>query len=171
MFLPYIGFNSFVGNNELDAGFRIGGMMGFRIGDYVSLNGELTIDSINPNSNFIDGSTYSEFDFGLTFSPMVHIPAGTVELAFGPKLGGWLGVGNQSAGAVPGEYDFAGGDLGLNAALFFQVGRRVWLGGLFSFDSRTYSSSCFTPTYGSQACQSVLPSSDKVTSASFALML
>ena len=173
MFLPYIGFHSFLGNNAqgLDAGFHLGGMMGFRIGDFVSLNGELSLDVLNPN-NTGAGNSYSETDFTLTFSPMIHIPAGNVELAFGPKLGLWGGVYNQSNAFADGDGSYSGVDLGSNFGVFFQVGRHVWLGGILSFDSRSYSQNCFTPTGGSQGCTSTgLPPADKVGAMSFALML
>ena len=52
-----------------------------------------------------------------------------------------------------------------------QVGRRIWLGGLASFDLRTFGSNCFTPTSGREGCaKGDLPPADKVLALSFLLM-
>jgi hypothetical protein len=170
MFLPFIGFHSYQGNNAtgLDAGLRLGGLMGFRIGEFVSLNGELSVDVLNPN--FVQaGSNYSEYDTMLAFSPLVHVPLGNVELAFGPKFGVWVGSYSESGAQFyqTGSGSSVGGDLGAQGGVFFAVGPRLWLGGLTSFDVRSYTQQCFE-----SACSSSnLPPSDKVLALSFALMM
>jgi hypothetical protein len=50
--MPYLGVNSFQGTNavNLGPGFRIGTLLGGRIGRSFSINGELTIDFMNPEN-------------------------------------------------------------------------------------------------------------------------
>jgi hypothetical protein len=142
--------------------------MGFRIGDFVSLNGELSVDVLNPN--FVQaGSSVSEYDTVLAFSPLVHVPLGNVELAFGPKFGFWEGFYSQSGPqfAQDGSGSFWGGDLGVQGGVFFAVGPRLWLGGLTSLDVRSYTQQCFESVCSSNN----LPPSDKVLALSFALMM
>lgn len=171
--LPYIGFHSYQGEGgtNLGPGLRVGGLTGFRLGDLVSLNAELSFDLLRA-TDLPAGDHYSEIDLTASFSPLVSFPAGRVELAFGPKLGAWLGSYHQTSlvrGDGGGTY--SGLDLGANGAVFVQVGRKLWLGGLASFDVRTYRTSCFTPFRGTEGCtSSTLPSSDKVVALSALLM-
>jgi hypothetical protein len=170
--IPYIGLHSYqgAGGTNFRPGLHVGGLTGFRVGDFVSLNVELTFDLLDA-SNLTVSESYSEIDYAISFSPLVAIPAGTVELAFGPKLGVWAGEYSQSSRARgDGGGSYSGFDLGVNAAAFVQVGRKLWLGGLASFDVRTYGRSCFTPSNGMQGCSSVLPSADEIVALSILLM-
>jgi hypothetical protein len=172
--LPHIGFHSYQGQGgaTLGPGLHVGGLAGFLLGDSVSLNGELTFDFLRA-TNLPAGDRYSELDITAAFSPLVSFPAGRVELAFGPKLGGWIGSYNQeSLVRGKGDGDYSGFDLGANGAAVVQVGRKLWLGGLASFDVRTYGMSCFTPLEGTRTCSlsSNLPSPDKVVTLSALLM-
>ena len=170
--IPYLGFQSYRGEGgaHLAPGIRLGGLIGLRVGDNIWINGELTIDSPSPR-NFPDGETYSEAAFVASLSPLVFVPAGGVELAFGPKLGVWAATYDQSSFARgDGDGSYSGFDLGLNGAAFVQVGRKLWLGGLASFDLRTYRSSCFTPFSGMEGCSSTLPAADKIVAISAVLM-
>src|SRR5204862_5314159 len=170
--IPYVGAHSFQGDGGriLAAGLRIGGLLGFRIGDYVSINGELTIDVLNP-AHLPAGDSYSEENATIGLSPLVAFPAGAIELAFGPKLAIWgadYAQDSRTRGAGDGSY--TGFDVGANGAGFAQVGRKLWLGGLASFDVRTYGHSCFTALAGLERCTSSnLPSSDKVVALSLVL--
>jgi hypothetical protein len=172
--IPYIGVHSFRGEGGkiLGPGPRVGGLVGFRLGDRFLINFELTVDIVNA-THLPAFDTYSEMDLTLGLSPLVAFPVSDgVELAFGPKLGAWLADYSQSSsmrGSGNGLY--SGFDLGANGAAFVQVGRKLWLGGLLSFDFRTYSTSCFTPYAGVEGCSSTnLPTSDKVVSLAALLM-
>jgi hypothetical protein len=170
--IPYLGLQSYRGEGgaHLGPGTRLGGLIGLRVGDNVWINGELTIDSLSTR-NLPDGDSYDEYDFAASLSPLVFVPAGDVQLAFGPKLGAWAASYNQSSFARgDGNGSYSGFDLGVNGAAFFQVGRKLWLGGLASFDLRTYRSSCFTAFAGIEGCSSTLPAADKVVAISALLM-
>jgi len=146
-------------------------MLGFRFEEVVSINGELTLDSVELR-NLPVGERLSEIDLSATISPLFSVIDGKLELAFGPKLGLWLGSYNQSSlSRGDGSGTFSGWDLGANVAGVAQVGRHLWLGGLASFDLRIFRNSCFRPTAGIEGCTSGdLPPADKVLALSILLM-
>jgi hypothetical protein len=172
--IPHVGFHSYRGDGGaiLGPGLRVGALVGLRIGDHVSLNGEITADLTNA-TNLPPGDSYNEQNAAIGLSPLVALPVGTgIELAFGPKFAAW-GASYYQTSTTRGDGggSYSGLDLGANGAVFFQVGRRVWLGGLAGFDLRFYSQSCFRASGGSERCSSSnLPSSDKVMAFSALLM-
>jgi hypothetical protein len=171
--LPYIGAHSFRGDGGaiLGPGLRVGGLVGFRLGDHFSINGELTIDLLDA-TRLPAGDRYGEQDFTFGVSPLASVSAGPVELALGPKLGFWTADYNQASLARGnGGGSYLGYDLGANGAAFGRVGRKLWLGALASFDLRIYGRKCYTPLYGIEHCTTIdLPSTDKGVSLSAVLM-
>jgi len=171
--MPYAGVHSYhgAGTANVRPGLHGGGLVGFRFQEVFSLNGELTLDSVDL-SDLPAGDKLSEVDVSATISPLFSIIDGKLELAFGPKLGFWLGSYDQTSLARgDGRGSFFGWDLGANVALMGQVGRRLWLGGLTSFDLRTFTSSCFTASGGEEGCTKTdLPPADKVLALSLLLM-
>jgi hypothetical protein len=151
-------------------GLHFGGLAGFRLSELVSINGELAFDSVDLNGP--RDERFTELDSTATLSPLVSITAGKVDLVFGPKLGAWVASYNQSSvSRGDGSGTFWGLDLGTSFATLTQVSRRLWLGGLASFDLRIYRKICFTPTGGIEGCASTdLPPADKVVSFSALLM-
>jgi hypothetical protein len=173
--LPYIGLHSYQGEGGaiLGPGLRLGALLGFRVGDNFWIDGELTIDSLNASNLPVDDS-YSEDAAAIGLSPLFMIPAGDIELLFGPKLGVWGARYFQtSLKRGEGNGSYSGFDLGANGAVLFSIGRAMWLGGLASFDVRSYSNSCFSPAGGVERCASGggLPSSDKIVAFSVVLMI
>jgi hypothetical protein len=175
--IPYIGAHSFQGDGGaiLGPGLRVGSLVGFRVNEYLTINGELTIDILNasglPMRGFYD--SYSEENGTIGLSPLVAFPVGSgVELAFGPKIAFWgADYYQDSTTRGNGSGTYSGVDYGANGAVFAQVGRKLWVGGLAAFDLRTYGSSCFTPSYGGEVCtRTNLPSADKVVALSALLM-
>lgn len=171
--IPYAGVHSYhgAGATKIGPGLHLGGLFGVRFQEVGSLNGELTLDSVELG-NLPVGEKLSEVDLSATFSPLFSVIAGRLELAFGPKVGVWLGSYSQSSPSRgDGTGTFFGGDLGANLAGVSQLGRHIWLGGLASFDVRIYSKSCFTPTRGREGCAiGELPPADKVVALSILLM-
>jgi hypothetical protein len=171
--IPYLGAHSYQGQGGtiLGLGPHVGGLVGFRIGDSFSLNAELTLDLLNANG-LPAGDTYSEESWTIALSPLVTFPFGGIELALGPKLGLWASSyfqNSQTRGN--GDGDYQGIDIGANGAGFVQVGRKLWVGGLASFDVRSYRVSCFTPITGAKVCAAEgFPSSDKVVALSALLL-
>lgn len=171
--VPYIGIHSYEGESgaSLGPGFRVGGLTGFRLSDLVSINGELTLDLLNPNG-LPYGESYSELATTISLSPLVSFPAGRFELVLGPKLGFWLASYSQiSPSRGDGDGRYLGFDLGANGAAFLPVGRNLRMGALASFDLRIFRQSCFTPYDGLEGCSAgALPPADKVVALSAVLM-
>lgn len=91
--LPFLGIHSYQ-HQEASAyapGLRLGTLLGGRISDVVSLNGELTLDFSNPRAA---AASFQERAFRVAFNPMIEVPAGPVALMFGAKLGAFL-VSNE----------------------------------------------------------------------------
>ena len=131
--VPYFGFNLPVGSlaEVYSAGFRFGALVGWHVTPRMSMNGELTLD-------FMDADTDSSFvkpherylDFAL--SPLLHFRSG--EIVVGPKLG-WF-TNNRSDSDDDrvvyltygtrlglGPHSGQGLLLGINAGGFISVGK------------------------------------------------
>src|SRR5215831_4852908 len=86
--LPYIGVNSFSGSgtSSLDPGLRFGSFLGGFVTPTFSVDGEATMDIMNPNTPGIESS---EWMAHFTFSPLFHARGPSAEFVIGPKLGLW----------------------------------------------------------------------------------
>jgi hypothetical protein len=169
--MAYIGINGFAGETGqgIDPGLRLGGLLGFYASPMFSLNGELSIDFMNLDSNLFPNTTGVRAS--LSIAPLFHFPAGTgnIELVVGPKLGVWdeeLSDTNSSA-----TQSFSGYLLGLNAGAFTHVGRSS-LGGLFSFESATPNKACQNDGFNGDICSSIpgSPTSEKVLAFTLAAL-
>jgi hypothetical protein len=136
--MPFLGVESIQNSSATDEGpgLRLGVILGVRLNDQVSLNGEAVLD-ISNLENVAPGVDASEHTFQLAVAPLFHIitPGAPVELALGPKIG-FFHVGASSSDGVGDELDATadGWLVGLNAALFGRLSDSVAMGGLFSFD-------------------------------------
>jgi hypothetical protein len=155
-FLPiiYLGVNSFIGDNnkDLGPGFRLGTILGGRLSEQFSINGELTIDGQNVE-NVSAPASVTSVEVAITLSPLFHVQQGALEFVLGPKLGfagGSAdiddGLGDKTSVSASG-YAF-----GANAGLFGAVSSSVSLGGMLSFEGRKFTKSCQT-TLGVETCQ------------------
>jgi len=170
--MAYIGVNGFGGETGqgIDPGVRVGGLLGVFASPMFSLNGELSIDFLNLDSNSPQFSSVTGVRASLSIAPLFHFPAGTggMELLIGPKLGVWdeeFSDDNSDATS-----SFSGYLLGLNAGAFAHVGRTS-LGGLFSFESATPTKACVNDGFG-ESCSSIggNPTSEKVFAFNLAAM-
>jgi hypothetical protein len=175
--IPYIGAHSFQGDGGtiLGPGLRVGGLIGLRVNELLTINGELTIDVLNASHLPVRDpyNSYREQQATIGLSPLVAFPVDeSVEIAFGPKLAFWgADYGQSSSARGDGDGTYSGYDLGANGAVFVHVGRKIWVGGLAAFDVRIYGNSCFTPISGVERCNANnLPSADKVLALSALLM-
>jgi hypothetical protein len=167
--MAYIGVNGFAGDTGqgVDPGLRLGGLLGFYASPMFSLNGELSIDFMNLDSNLFPDQTGVRAS--LSIAPLFHFPTGTanMELVIGPKLGVWdeeLSDNNSSATA-----SFSGYLIGLNAGAFAHVGRTS-LGGLFSFESATPNKACTNDGFNGDNCVSFSGASEKVLAFNLAAL-
>jgi hypothetical protein len=142
LWMPYLGVNVPVGDtsNGVSTGLRLGGIFGFNVGPFLSLNGELTVDVLNLDSAAGMSATGAEVDFA--FSPLFHIDLPALELVVGPKLGFFGMSATYSQSGYP-DSTFSGSGLayGFNAGVFIPLGR-IAIGGLLNFTGRSYSSAC-----------------------------
>ena len=129
--MPYTGVHSYL-NSEASAygpGLRVGAMIGGRVSDVVSLNGELTYDISNVHSPPADG--YSETGGDLAFSPMLQLPFNAVEIVLGMKLGLFELHRTLSDGFVTNGVGYV---TGIRAGVFLPVSPRTSFGLLASYD-------------------------------------
>jgi hypothetical protein len=118
--IPYLGVNSVQGG-EANAGLRVGALLGGRVSEAFSLNGELTIDQIKLGA---DASAYvGQF----SFSPLFQAQRFDQRLVVGPKVGYWVG-GEDSSSTSAARSDTSGWILGVNLGLFLRVKETTGLG-------------------------------------------
>ncbi len=162
LWMPYIGVNVPVGDtsNGVSTGLRLGGIFGFNVGPFLSLNGELTIDVLNLDAGSGQSATGAEVD--LAFSPLFHLDLPGLEFVVGPKLG-FFGMSASSSRSGYPDSTFSGNGLayGFNAGFFIPLGR-IAIGGLFNFTGRSYSHQCYSnySTNYSDVCGDVSGGSD-----------
>jgi hypothetical protein len=162
----FLGVNSFQGSNnsDLGPGFRIGTILGGRLNNQFSLNGEFTIDGQNIK-NLPSGTDVTSVEVDLAFSPLFHLHQGSMEIVLGPKLGFMGAAASTTSGGVnAGSANGSGYVLGANAGIFGAVTPSTSIGGLISFASRPFSKVCSTQPGFSETClpSNQLPDADKV---------
>jgi hypothetical protein len=150
--MPFLGVESIqnsAATNE-GPGLRLGGIVGARLNELVSINGELVFDVSNLE-NVPSGVSASEYTFQLSFAPLIHLvpPGAPVEFALGPKLGFFHVAASASQDGEEVDDSATGWLAGLNVAVFGRLSDALSLGGLFSFDYEKATSCSITPdTYG-----------------------
>jgi hypothetical protein len=170
--MPLLGINAIEGMNggNVDAGLRVGGLLGARIGSMFSINGELTLDTINVK-NLAPGESFSSFNLVLTASPLFHVREGPVEVVLGPKFGFFgYAVSDTPAGGDTGNGHGGGYVIGVNAGTFVAVSRSISLGGLVSFESQSYRQTCFTPPGAPESCRGSPGPADPVVGITGAML-
>ena len=155
LWMPYLGVNvpTGKGSDGYGPGLRLGGLFGFNLPPFLSLNGELTIDILNPDTSGVD---VTEVMVDFTFSPLFHFRIPQVEFVVGPKFGYFAYDLSYSAnGSASTDESGSGYAYGFNAGVFVPLGR-IAIGGLFNFTGRHFNSycaesTCFDVTGGSDA--------------------
>jgi len=149
MMMPYLGLNFPVGegSDNYSTGLRLGGLFGFFAGQFVSLNAELSIDILNPDTG--SGVDATEVLAGLTFSPLFHFGPPRMDFVIGPKIGffGESMTVSYNDGGPDDEYSASGLVYGINAGAFFSLGR-ISLGGLMSLSAHSISNACVNSNCG-----------------------
>jgi len=168
----FLGVNSLQGDSgqHYGPGFRLGTILGGRVNDMFSINGELTFDFLNQN-DLPPGDTITELEVDIALSPLFHVHTGNLELVVGPKLGFMGDSAQLDVGGTTTTGSGSGFVYGLNAGLFAPVSRAVSLGGLVSFVGRKFNKICTTDTTGLDTCQTDNLPTDKVLGIAFAVIL
>lgn len=147
LLLPYLGFNSAVGDGSdaYSAGFRLGSLLGFFAGPFVSLNAELSIDILNPDTD--SGASVSSTLANFSFSPLAHFGPPNVDFVIGPRFGfygrSYTTTVSYSGVTQEAKYSDTGFAYGFNIGAFVSLGS-VWLGGLLSLTTHKPSQYCET---------------------------
>lgn len=170
LWMPYLGLNVPLGStsDEADAGLRLGGIFGFNLPPFLSLNGELTMDFVN-----LKASNASDWIFDLTFSPLFHLGTPQLQFVVGPKFGFFGESYNYTYSGYDRTISGSGLAYGFNAGIFVPIGRMA-LGGLINFTTHHYSRLCENDAYtgyvDSCADSSMMPDDVKLFGISGALL-
>jgi hypothetical protein len=139
LLLPFIGVHSIQNDNSgTGPGLRVGSLVGARLGEQFSFNGELLFDLWNI-SNVPSGVSESAYVIQFAAAPLFHLPVSpTAEIVLGPKLGLFFDHASVSGSfggvTVAGSGSSEGLLLGANAGALFRVSDALSLGGLINFD-------------------------------------
>src|SRR5262249_39981198 len=138
--LPYLGLHSYRNDSAsgLDAGLRLGGLLGGGVNPMFSINWGITLGKSKPKNNSSRGDFNQKVD-AVTFSPLFHIAATErVDFVAGPKLGFFSIDTTQSAGmGMTAMGTVSGTVAGLNAGVFFAVSGGSALGVLASAELKS----------------------------------
>ena len=160
LIMPYAGTHSPVGDagKRYDLGFHTGTLVGGRLGENWSLNGDATFDWLNPSNS---GAAASVTDILLTIAlaPLFHLPLDRMQLVVGPEIGWYV---EDAEGDVIDPLDPSGKThvtasshgylFGAQAGLLFNLGSAVKLGGLVGFSYRRATQACAQISNESESC-------------------
>lgn len=137
--MPFIGLQSEQNaNSGTGPGLRVGGVVGGRLSEQFSFNGELLFDWENLN-NIPAGVSASAYFLQFSLAPLFHVEASpTAEIVVGPKVGLFFAHASESASLGGLTVDTSGSSeglvLGANLGAFFRLSDALALGGLINFD-------------------------------------
>jgi len=138
------------------------------VSEIFSVNGEVTVDVMNPNTPGVDASEWMA-DF--TFSPLFHARASSAEVVIGPKLGIWTLSAHGSDGIETVDGDERGWTFGANAGVLFAVGGGgTSVGMLLSLANLQPSRVCSTVSGYPQQCTSNISGDVNVLAFTFAAL-
>jgi hypothetical protein len=137
--LLYLGLNFPLKTSSAQSSYitapRLGGLLGFYVGSHVSINGEFSLDVLNPSG----AGTTDEALLGFSFSPLIHFGSPRVEFAVGPRLGYFWHPGSDLSNT---DFTESGLLYGLNMGAFFLPFRGLSFGGLVSLTAHSTQNVC-----------------------------
>ena len=147
---PYLGVNVPIGTGgSFDTGYRGGVLLGWHGSTVLSLNGEFTIDVLNPSSRYGPGSSESMED--VLFSPLLHFGGEGIEGFIGPKIGGFASSSTANFQSTSLHTSEQGVAYGFNFGAAIPAGA-VAIGGLVSLVVRHPTHVCNTRPGQSEQC-------------------
>lgn len=163
-----------------DAGPRLGGQVGWRLSERISLGVEAVYDRLtpapSPSNRFRPCGTCAFEDAHLrgwsasvSAAGTVHYPFGRGEVLLGARLGLTRLVEHADSGGAPIDAAFTGFVVGVEAGLAFDLGH-VALGPLITLDNQTFREVCLTDADG-EVCRDAVdvPGDESGTIASLLL--
>ena len=135
LLMPFVGLQSIQNDNSgTGPGLRIGGLVGARINEQISLNGELLFDLEN-FSNVPANASESAYFVQFAAAPLFHVQASpTAEIVMGPKLGLFVEHASASVYGLELSGNAEGLLVGANLGAFYRLSDALALGGLINFD-------------------------------------
>jgi hypothetical protein len=135
LLMPFVGVQSVQSaNSGTGPGLRIGGLVGARINEQFSFNGELLFDLEN-FSNVPANASETAYFVQFAAAPLFHVQASpTAEIVVGPKLGLFVEHASLSLYGQSASGNAEGLLAGANLGAFFRVSDAIALGGLVNFD-------------------------------------
>ena len=139
LLMPFLGIQSEQNaNSGTGPGLRVGGLVGGRLSEQFSFNGELLFDLENLN-NIPPGVSASAYLLQFAAAPLFHVQVSpAAEIVVGPKLGLFFAHASESGSAGTFTVDLSGSSEGLvlggNLGAFFRLSDALSLGGLINFD-------------------------------------
>jgi hypothetical protein len=135
--LPSMGVSLPLGDpfRGFDLGFRAGGLVGHHVLSFLSVNGEVSFDFLNPNNVELGESLQARVtDFVL--SPFFHVALERGEIVVGPRMGAFTSSSSQTYDDVTAREDRARGlAYGFNLGVFGGIGN-VAVGALLGYTRR-----------------------------------
>ena len=154
--MPYIGVATLIGSRSpppvggasesYDTGFRMGSLLGWRPSSHFSINGEFTVDFLNPPKG-----VFLDVTLDLSFSPLFHLSIGKLEIVVGPKVGFSDEIQTWTVNDQSYNSSYSGLMFGANAGVLAKV-RSIAIGGLVSYTGRSYTGWCWW-TDGESRCR------------------
>ena len=151
--LPFLGIHSYQ-HKEASGyapGLRLGTLLGGRLSDVVSLNGELTLDFSNPRA---DPATFQQWAFRVAFNPMIELRAGPVAFIVGAKVGVFVLDTERASGDLVVSSELMGFSAGFDGGVFVPVSAHTSIGVLLSFDWAGANQGCLGAPAGGSSCGS-----------------
>lgn len=170
LFMGNIGLQHFYGSTGagLGTGLRIGGLAGAFLLPELSLNGELMLDILNPNSDtYAAQANLTGLRVVVAASPLYHLVNPGIEIVIGPKLGVSATSFSDNVGDSASQHGYI---LGFNLGAFFKLAS-MGAGALLTFEDGVPTENCYrTSGYVEQCGSTSNAPSDKVLSLTGALM-
>jgi hypothetical protein len=154
MALPFFGVHTYRGasGRNHDVGVRLGSLLGARINQSVSLNGEISFDLENPeNEAGVDASSSTA---KVALAPLLHSRSvdGSRQLVVGFKMGLWANSYDVTMSGQTGTGSGTGWLMGLNLGWLFDIGDVTALGVLAAYEIQTPLNACSRPPGGQRTC-------------------
>ncbi len=167
--IPFLGMNSIAGDGGkgYGVGFRFGSLFGGRFAQNWSVNGEIVLDVLNPNST--PGLDISGWNGDIAIAPLYHYPLAQVELVAGPTVGTFFRLERRKDSLMSETLWAYGWTIGANAGAFVPLHNRKALGVLFNFIVHEPLKSCFDA--GMELCATSGLSSQTMLGFSLAALL
>ncbi len=146
----YTGVVAISDNSSTDTGLRLGAILGGRVNETFSINGEVSGDVVDVDAPA--GVSASEYMGTVAFSPLFHLTTPSVDLVAGPKLGLWYLTAHLSDSYQSVDITERGWTLGLNLGVFFPVNDTTSLGMLFSLATAEPTKACVSGSSYPERC-------------------